>query len=121
MSKKHLKKYSTSLVNTEKQIKMTMTFWLRSKTQVTAQAEENVEQGKHSSTADGSRNLHKHSGNQWFHKKLGIVVPQDPAIRLLDIYLKDSLPYHKNTCFIMLIAALFVKARNWEQPKYAST
>jgi len=39
--------------------------WLRSKTQVTARAGEDVEQGELSSIAGGSANLHNHLENQY--------------------------------------------------------
>ena len=43
---------------------------------------------------------------------------KDPAILLLVITLKDALPpYHKDTCSIMFIVALFIKARNWKHPR----
>jgi hypothetical protein len=47
-----------------------------------------------------------------FLRKLETVLPEDPTILLLDIYPKDAPPYHKNTCSIMFIAALFLIARN---------
>lgn len=34
---------------------------------------------------------------------------------------KETPPHHKNTCFTMFIAALFVIARNWKQPRCPST
>ena len=46
-----------------------------------------------------------------------VVLPQDPAILLLGIYSKDAPPYHKDTCSIMFIAALFIIAKNWKQPR----
>jgi hypothetical protein len=36
-------------------------------------------------------------------------------------YLKDAPLYHRDTCSIMSIAALFVIARNRKQPKWSST
>jgi hypothetical protein len=48
-----------------------------------------------------------------FLRKLEIDVPEDPAIPLLEIYPKDSLPCHRGTCSTMFIAALFVIARSW--------
>ena len=39
--------------------------WLRSKTQVTAHAGKDVEQGEHSSIAGGSTNLYNHFENQF--------------------------------------------------------
>jgi hypothetical protein len=47
--------------------------------------------------------------------------PQDPVIPFLDIYLKDVPPYHKDTCSTVFIAALFIIARNWKQPRCFST
>ena len=44
--------------------------------------------------------------------KFGINLALDPAIGFLDIYPKDFLSYHKDTCSIMFITALFI-ARNW--------
>jgi hypothetical protein len=46
---------------------------------------------------------------------------QDSAIPLLGIYPKDALPYHKDACSTMFIAALFVIVRNWKQTKCLST
>jgi hypothetical protein len=45
-------------------------------------------------------------------RKLGIVLPQDPAVPLLGIYPKDVLPSHKDICSTIFIAALFIIARN---------
>ena len=47
-------------------------------------------------------------------KKLEIVLPEDPAISVLGIYPNDALPCLKDTMFI---AALFIIARNWKQPR----
>ena len=57
----------------------------------------------------------------WFLRKLEIILPEDPAIPLLGIYPKDAPPYHKDTCSAMFIAALFIIARNWKQPRCPST
>ena len=46
---------------------------------------------------------------------------QDPAIPLLGIYPKDAQLYHEDKCSTMFIAALFVIARTWKQPKCPST
>ena len=46
--------------------------------------------------------------------------PYDPAIPLLDIYLKET-KIEKDTCIPLLIAALFTIARTWKQPRYPST
>jgi hypothetical protein len=57
----------------------------------------------------------------WFLRKLKIVLPEDPAILLLGIYPKHGPPYHKDMCSTMFIAALFIIARNWKQPRCSST
>jgi hypothetical protein len=52
---------------------------------------------------------------------LGIVQLEDPAIPLLGIYLEDVLTGNKNTCSTMFIAALFIIARSWKEPRCPST
>jgi hypothetical protein len=49
------------------------------------------------------------------------LLPEDPAIPLLDIYLKDALTYNKDTCLTLFIAALFIITRSWKQPRFPST
>ena len=49
--------------------------------------------------------------------ELGNNLPQDPVIPLLGIYPKDVQLYHKGMCSTMFIAALFIIARTWKQPK----
>jgi hypothetical protein len=53
-------------------------------------------------------------------RKLVMVVPQDPDILLLGICTKDVPRYQKETCSTMLIAGLFVTARNLKQPRCPS-
>ena len=55
-----------------------------------------------------------------FLRKLGINLPQDPATPLLSIYPKDAQSYYKSICSTMFIAALFVIARTWKQPRCPS-
>jgi hypothetical protein len=57
----------------------------------------------------------------WLLRRLGIVLPQDSEILLLGVYPKDVLPFHKDICSTMFIAALFVGSRNWKQPRCLST
>jgi hypothetical protein len=52
---------------------------------------------------------------------LDIVLPKDPAIPLLGIYSDDVPTCNKDTCPIMSIAALFIIARSWKEPRYLST
>ena len=55
-----------------------------------------------------------------FLRKLGMTLPEDPAIPLLGIYPEDSLACNKDTCSTMFIAALFLIARSWKEPRYPS-
>ena len=57
----------------------------------------------------------------WPLRKLEIVLPEDPAIPLLGIYPKDVPTYNKNTWSTMFIAALFIIARSWNEPRCPST
>ena len=51
---------------------------------------------------------------------MDIVLPADPAIPLLGIYSED-VPTGKDTCSTMFIAALFIIARIWKEPRCPST
>ena len=53
---------------------------------------------------------------QRFLKKLGIKPPYDPAIPLLGIYPEET-KIEKDTCIPLFIAALFITARTWKQPR----
>jgi hypothetical protein len=52
---------------------------------------------------------------------LKIILPEDSAIPLLGIYPKDVPMYNKDTWPIMFIAALFIIARSWKQPRFPPT
>jgi hypothetical protein len=53
---------------------------------------------------------------------LDIVLPEDPAIPLLGIYPENVPTCNKDTpCSTMNIAALFIIARSWKEPRYPST
>jgi hypothetical protein len=52
---------------------------------------------------------------------LDIVLLEDPAIPLLDIYPEDAPTCNKDTFSTMFIAALFIIARRWKEPRYPST
>ena len=55
-----------------------------------------------------------------FLRKLGVTLPEDPAILLLGIYLEDSPACNKDTCSTMFIAALFIIARSWKKSRCPS-
>ena len=50
-----------------------------------------------------------------------IVLLEDPAIPLLGIYPEDVPTGNKDTCSTMFIAALFIIARGWKEPRCPST
>jgi hypothetical protein len=47
-----------------------------------------------------------------FLRKLDIVLPEDPAIPLLGIYLAYAPTYNKDTCSTIFIAALFIISKS---------
>ena len=51
-----------------------------------------------------------------FLKELKLELPYDPAIPLLGTY-PEKTRFQKDTCTPMFIAALFIIARSWKQPK----
>jgi hypothetical protein len=52
---------------------------------------------------------------------LNIVLLEDPAIPLLGIYPEDVPTCSKDTSSTMFIAALFIIARSWKEPRCPST
>jgi hypothetical protein len=54
-------------------------------------------------------------------RKLDIVLPEDLTIPLLGIYPEDVPTGKKDTCSTMFIAALFIIARSWKEPRCPST
>jgi len=52
---------------------------------------------------------------------LDIELPEDPAIHILGIYPNDTPTYNKDTWSTMFIAALFILARSWKEPRCPST
>ena len=124
MTKRYLRTCSTSLANRKIQIKTTVRYHLTP-----------VRMAKIKNTNDslcwrgwGVRGTLIHCWwkcklvqplwkSVWlFLRKLGVNLPQDPAIPLLGICPKDAQSYYKNICSTMFIAALFVIARTWKQP-----
>jgi hypothetical protein len=52
---------------------------------------------------------------------IDMVLPEDQAIPLLGIYPEDAPTCNKDICSTMFIAALFIIARSWKEPRYPST
>jgi hypothetical protein len=50
-------------------------------------------------------------------RKLDIILLEDPAIPLLGIYPEDAPTGNKDPCSTMFIAALFLIARSWKEPR----
>ena len=55
-----------------------------------------------------------------FLKKLGIKIPYDPTISILGTY-PEKIITEKNTYIPVFIAALFIIARTWKQPRWPLT
>jgi hypothetical protein len=55
-----------------------------------------------------------------FLRKLETVLPENSTMPLLGIYPEDTPTYNKGTCSTLFIAALFIIARSWKQPRCPS-
>ena len=55
-----------------------------------------------------------------FLRKLDRTLSEDPAIQLLDIYPEDSPACNKDKYSTVFIAALFIIARSWKEPRCPS-
>jgi hypothetical protein len=97
--------------------------WLRSKIQVTADAGEDMEKrGTLIHCWWGCKLVQPLWKSIWqFLRKLDIVLPEYPAIPLLGIYPEDVPTSKKDTCSTMFIAALFIIAISWKEPRCPST
>jgi hypothetical protein len=123
MAEKHLKKCSTFLVIREIQIKTT----LRLNFTPVRMAKIKNSGDRRSWQGCGGRGTLLHcwwdykllqpfwKSIWWFLRKL------DPTIPLLGIYPTAAPTYNRDTCFTMFIAALFVIARSWKEPRCPST
>jgi hypothetical protein len=90
---------------------------------MTVVAGECVEKEEHSSIAGGIARLYNHSGNQFggSSQKLDIVLLEDPEIPPLGIYSEDVPTCNKDKYSTMFIAALFIIAISWKEPRCPST
>ena len=82
-----------------------------------------MEKGEPSYTVGGNANipdLQPLWRTVWrFLKKLEIELPYDPEIPLLAIHTEET-RIERDTCTPVFIAALFIIARTWKQPKHPS-
>jgi hypothetical protein len=79
---------------------------------VTADAGNDVETEEHYSIAGGIASWSLWKSVWQFLRKLDIVLTDNPAISLLDIYPENAPTCNKDTCSTMLIAFLIIIARN---------
>jgi hypothetical protein len=57
-----------------------------------------------------------------FFRKFVIILPEDPAICLLDRLYPEYVPTGtKNTCSTIFIVAIFIIPRSWNKPRCPST
>jgi hypothetical protein len=129
MAEKHLKKCSASLIIREMQIKTALRFHLtpvrmaKIKNSVDSRCWQGCEErGTLLHCCWDCKLIQPLWKSAWqFLRKLDIVLLEDPTIPLLGIYPEDVQTGKKVTCSTMFIAALFIIARSWKEPRCPST